>query len=101
MFGRNVGYGRGDDHVTRAFDAIAAVESTATDTRSGGLSENPASGAGGSGREPGHGQAAGPTLKTADVDRRRAIRGGGVRQETYAAQSFIRLRRRSKRSLRR
>ena len=65
------------------------VESTAADTRSSGSSENPASGAGGSGREPGHGQAAGPTLKTLDVGRRHAIRGGGIRQETYAAQSFM------------
>ena len=47
---------------------IAATESTATDTTSRGSSENPVSGAGGSGHESEHEQAAGSKPKTPDVD---------------------------------
>ena len=67
MFGRDAGDGRGDDHVTRASEAIAATETTA-DTTSRGSGEKPTSGAGGSGREPEHEKAAGSKPKTPDVD---------------------------------
>ena len=60
------GHERGDDHVTRASDAIERAEQESgrpereLDRRSGG--------AGGSGREPEHEKAAEPKPKTPDVD---------------------------------
>ena len=54
MFGRNAGDERGDDHVPRAFDAMDR--------------DRGPGGAGGSGRESGHGKAAGPKPRTPDVD---------------------------------
>ena len=53
VFGRNAGDERGDDHVTRAFDAMDR--------------DRGPGGAGGSGRESGHARAAGPKPRTPDV----------------------------------
>ena len=81
-----LGHGRGDDHVIRACDAIAATDHAhgidggghrerrigrEAGERHGGreLDRGPG-GAGGSGREPEHGKAAGPKPKTPDVGRR-------------------------------
>ena len=116
VFGRDAGHERGDDHVTRASDAIERESGK----RRGGKSRERSAGRERAGRESGraeheldrgpgdadgsgreHEKAAGPTPKTPDVDRRRTIRGGGIRQAMYAAQSFIRIRRRSNRSVRR
>ena len=141
--------GRGDDHVTRAFDAIGSRPQNRLrrTPRAADLRENPASGAAGSrerrtrangaaarlagtrarprtGRRgrfrprTGHGKAAGPKppdvalgvslplpasgqAGTAAGERRREPADGAIGQETYAAQSFIKTRRRSNRSLRR
>ena len=96
MFGRDVGHGGGDDHVTRASDAMdrghgqrePRIEREYGERRGGNSRERSPGceragqdsgranrvldrepgGAGGSGRESEHEQAAGPKPKTPDVD---------------------------------
>ena len=66
VFGRDVGHEWGDDHVTRAFCAMDRGRGV----DGGGQREldREPGGAGGSGRESGHGKAVGPKPKTPDVD---------------------------------
>ena len=82
MFGRVAGHARGDDHVTCAIDAIdrgPGIDGDGHHERrieragqeSGKLEREihrGPGGAGGSGREPGHGKAAGPKPKTPGAD---------------------------------
>ena len=155
VFGRDADHGRGDDHVTRAFDAIdrghgidGGRHGQRTERESGesrgpkppdidlgvqlplpasghpgghrrrrsaaqvraGLRDGPVPAARQRRRDARGAPARFEARRRAESrrghgpqpgGRRRTIRGGGIRQAMYAAQSFIRIRRLSNRSLRR